>query len=139
MQVESTRLYRVKTVAESLDVSAATIYRAVETGALRAVRMGTGKGAVRIPGQALREYMAACERAAATAQGVTQIGIHAVACSNCGAGRAEGLVLPAELVEAIVRAAGRGVAHVPSPGPATPDRATQDAAGLDVAAWGGES
>lgn len=67
MQVESTRLYRVRAVAEALDVSAATIYRAVESGALRAVRMGTGKGAVRIPGQAIREYLAACESAAYTA------------------------------------------------------------------------
>ncbi len=66
MQVESTRLYRVKTVADNLDVSVATIYRAVESGALRAIRLGTGKGAVRIPGVAIQEYLARCESAAAT-------------------------------------------------------------------------
>ena len=66
MQVERTRLYRVKKLAEALDVSAATIYRAVESGALRAVRLGTGKGAVRIPGDAVEEYLEACKIAAAT-------------------------------------------------------------------------
>ncbi|MEU8639112.1 helix-turn-helix domain-containing protein [Amycolatopsis sp. NPDC048633] len=66
MQVERTRSYRVREVADGLDVSAATIYRAVETGALRARRVGTGKGAVRIPGDALENYLAACELAAVT-------------------------------------------------------------------------
>lgn len=69
MQVESTRLYRVRTVADSFDVSVATIYRAVESGALRAIRLGTGKGAVRIPGEAIEEYIAACKSAAATRVG----------------------------------------------------------------------
>ena len=69
MQVERTRLYRVRTVADGFDVSVATIYRAVESGALRAIRLGTGKGAVRIPGAALEEYLAACESAAVTRVG----------------------------------------------------------------------
>jgi excisionase family DNA binding protein len=64
MQFERTQIYRVKVVANTLDVSVATIYRAVESGALRAHRLGTGKGAVRIPGDALLDYIAACERAA---------------------------------------------------------------------------
>ena len=42
MQFERTQIYRVKTVAKTLDVSVATIYRAVESGALRAQRLGTG-------------------------------------------------------------------------------------------------
>lgn len=67
MQFEPTRWYRVRPVAEALDVSVATIYRAVESGDLRAVRIGQGKGAVRIPGDAAAAYIAACERAAATA------------------------------------------------------------------------
>jgi excisionase family DNA binding protein len=71
MQVEGTRLYRVRAVAEALDVSLATIYRAVESGALRAIRVGTGKGAVRIPEAAVDEYLTACESAAATRAGVT--------------------------------------------------------------------
>ncbi|MFD8497531.1 helix-turn-helix domain-containing protein [Amycolatopsis sp. NPDC059657] len=69
MQVESTRLYRVRTVADGFDVSVATIYRAVESGALRAIRLGAGKGTVRIPGDALKEYVEACELAAATRAG----------------------------------------------------------------------
>lgn len=64
MQVERTRLYRVRTVAEAFDVSVATIYRAVESGSLRAIRLGIGKGAVRIPGDAIEEYLALCEAAA---------------------------------------------------------------------------
>jgi len=71
MQVERTRLYRVRAVADALDVSLATIYRAVESGALRAIRLGTGKGAVRIPGEAVEEYLTACQSAAATRPNVT--------------------------------------------------------------------
>ncbi|QRP48864.1 helix-turn-helix domain-containing protein [Amycolatopsis sp. FDAARGOS 1241] len=66
MQVERTRLYRVRAVADELDVSVATIYRAVESGVLRAIRLGTGKGAVRIWGHAIEDYLAACESAAVT-------------------------------------------------------------------------
>ncbi|MFI5614555.1 helix-turn-helix transcriptional regulator [Amycolatopsis sp. NPDC051903] len=64
--LESDELFRVRVVAAKLDCSLATIYRAVESGALRAIRLGTGKGAVRIPGQAVQEYVAACQLAAAT-------------------------------------------------------------------------
>jgi excisionase family DNA binding protein len=67
MQVEPDRFYRVKTVAEAFDVSAATIYRAVASGALAAHRLGTGRGAVRIPGTALRDYIAACALTAKSA------------------------------------------------------------------------
>lgn len=66
MQTDGARLYRVKTVAEHCDVSVATIYRAVESGALRAIRLGKGKGAVRIPGDAIEEYLTACQSAAVT-------------------------------------------------------------------------
>jgi excisionase family DNA binding protein len=64
MQIDRTQIYRAKTVAEALDVSVATIYRAVESGALRARRLGTRRGAVRISGAAVLDYIAACERAA---------------------------------------------------------------------------
>ena len=64
MQIERTQIYRAKTVAAALDVSVATIYRAVESGALRAQRLGTGRGAVRISGDAVLDYISACERAA---------------------------------------------------------------------------
>ena len=64
MQIERTQNYRVKVVAAALDVSVATIYRAIKSGRLRAQRIGTGQGTVRIPGDALLDYTAACERAA---------------------------------------------------------------------------
>jgi excisionase family DNA binding protein len=61
MQAEDTRVYRVKAVAKMFDVSVATIYRAVESGQLDALRIGS---AVRIPEQALNTYRAACAKAA---------------------------------------------------------------------------
>ena len=64
MQVEGTRMYRVKEVAEGLDVSVATIYRAIESGVLPALKVGTGSRALRIPGVAVQKYMRACEQAA---------------------------------------------------------------------------
>jgi excisionase family DNA binding protein len=85
MPVERCRLYRVKVVAEALDVSVATIYRAVESGALGAVRLGTGKGAVRIPGDAITAYISACERAAAKTPRSQGEPSEAVTCVICGA------------------------------------------------------
>jgi len=85
MPVERSRLYRVKAVAESLDVSVATIYRAVESGALRAVRLGTGKGAVRVPGEAITAYITACQRAAAKTPRAQSEPSEAVTCVICGA------------------------------------------------------
>jgi excisionase family DNA binding protein len=64
MQVEGTRMYRVKEVAEGLYVSVATIYRAIDSGVLPALKVGTGSGALRIPGVAVQAYMRACEQAA---------------------------------------------------------------------------
>ena len=64
MQVEDTRLYRVKAVAEHFDVSAATIYRAIESGQLGALKLGTGRGTLRVPGSALRAFAKTCGQAA---------------------------------------------------------------------------
>lgn len=64
MQSQVTRMYRVKAVAEMFDVSVATVYRAVESGRLAALRIGAGKGAVRIPEGALKPFVEACEAAA---------------------------------------------------------------------------
>lgn len=64
MQFERNRMYRVKAVADALDVSVATIYRAVESGALQALKLGTGAGTVRIPGSAVVAYLDACVSAA---------------------------------------------------------------------------
>lgn len=60
MHGQRTRLYRVKTVAEMYDVSVATIYRAIETGQLRALKLGKGRGTLRIPESALDSYTASC-------------------------------------------------------------------------------
>ncbi|WP_211210139.1 helix-turn-helix transcriptional regulator [Actinopolyspora halophila] len=64
MQDQSTRMLRVKAVAERLDVSVNTIYRAIESGELRALKIGTGKGTLRIPESALAAYEDACQQAA---------------------------------------------------------------------------
>jgi excisionase family DNA binding protein len=64
MTQQLTRMHRVKAVAEMLDVSVATIYRAIESGSLRALKVGTGKGALRIPADAIQEYITACQQAA---------------------------------------------------------------------------
>ncbi len=62
MQVEGTRMYRVRDVAEHFDVSVATIYRAIESGQLDALKLGTGKGTLRVTGAALAIYAQACAR-----------------------------------------------------------------------------
>jgi excisionase family DNA binding protein len=64
MQVERTRLYRVRDVAEHFDVSVATIYRAIESGQLTALKLGTGTGTFRVTGAAVLAYAEACVRAA---------------------------------------------------------------------------
>ena len=64
MQVEGTRLYRVRDVAEHFDVSVATIYRAIESGQLTALKLGTGTGTFRVTGAAVVAYTEACVRAA---------------------------------------------------------------------------
>lgn len=60
MQVDRTRMYRVSTVAELLDVSPSTVYRAIESGALDALRIGS---AVRVPGEALAGWLEQCAQA----------------------------------------------------------------------------
>lgn len=59
MQVNGTaaRMYRVKAVAEMLDVHVSTVYRLVESGRLHSARVGFGKGAVRIPAESLNAYL----------------------------------------------------------------------------------
>ena len=64
MQDHGTQMYRVKAVAEMQDVSVATIYRAIESGDLPALKVGTGKGALRVPAAAVHQYLQACEQAA---------------------------------------------------------------------------
>jgi excisionase family DNA binding protein len=54
-------MYRVSAVAELLDVSKSTVYRAIEAGDLDALRIGS---AVRIPGTALAGWLEDCAQAA---------------------------------------------------------------------------
>jgi excisionase family DNA binding protein len=64
MQVEHTRMYRVRDVAKHFDVSVATIYRAIESGQLAALKLGTGQGTLRITGAAVTAYAKACKHGA---------------------------------------------------------------------------
>lgn len=56
MQVEGTRMLRVRAVAEQFDVHPATIYRAIQTGALPALRLGMSKG-LRVPEAAVKSWI----------------------------------------------------------------------------------
>lgn len=59
MQVNGTsQMFRVKAVADILDVHISTVYRLIESKHLGSVRIGFGKGAIRIPAQALNDYLA---------------------------------------------------------------------------------
>ena len=60
MHVERTRMYRVREVAGHFEVSVATIYRAIESGQLDAVKLGTGRGTLRVPGTAVLAFTQAC-------------------------------------------------------------------------------
>ncbi|MEV5720627.1 helix-turn-helix domain-containing protein [Amycolatopsis mediterranei] len=53
-------MFRVKAVADLLDVSRSTVYRAIEAGELDVVKFGTGRGAFRIPGKALNVWLKSC-------------------------------------------------------------------------------
>ena len=53
--------YRVSDVATLLDVHQATIYRDIDAGRLKALRVGSGKGALRILPDALDDYLALLE------------------------------------------------------------------------------
>lgn len=55
-------MYRVAAVAQLLDVHVSTIYRLVESGALKSIRVG---GSIRIPAAALDAYLAAATAKAA--------------------------------------------------------------------------
>jgi excisionase family DNA binding protein len=84
MQVDGTRLYRVRAVARMLDVSVATIYRAIESGQLTALRIGIGQGAIRVPGEAVEEFTALCTRLALAGRGVVDTGADAEATGSLG-------------------------------------------------------
>jgi excisionase family DNA binding protein len=54
-------LLRVAAVAKRLDVHVSTVYRLVESGALKALRVGKS---IRIRAESLDAYLAVCEQAA---------------------------------------------------------------------------
>jgi excisionase family DNA binding protein len=60
-QSETTAFYRVAQVATILNVHRTTVYRAIESGALKALRLGQGRGGLRVPAPALAAYLAASE------------------------------------------------------------------------------
>ncbi len=51
----------VRQAAERLEVSASTVYGLIAAGRLRHHRIGTGKGAIRIPDSAIEEFLKASE------------------------------------------------------------------------------
>ncbi len=55
------KFFRVTQVADQLNVHRTTVYRAIESGSLRAVRFGQGRGGLRVPAAALAEFLAASE------------------------------------------------------------------------------
>lgn len=65
MQVEDNRVFRVKELAELVDVHRSTIYRAIESGELEALKIGAGRGALRIPGASVNIWLSECMDAAA--------------------------------------------------------------------------
>lgn len=48
--------YRVAEIAAALDVHMSTVYRDIEAGKLRAMRVGAGRGTLRVPVDAFEEY-----------------------------------------------------------------------------------
>lgn len=65
--------FRVAQVAAMLDVHQATIYRDIEAGRLKALRVGSGKGALRILPAALDAYLALLEVRAVSAPAVAEV------------------------------------------------------------------
>lgn len=52
----STKPFRVREVAEALDVDLSTVYGAIKRGELAAYRVGQGSGTYRIPRASLKAY-----------------------------------------------------------------------------------
>lgn len=48
--------YKVAEIAKRYGVSASTIYREIKAGRLAAFRIGTGRGTVRVPEEALADF-----------------------------------------------------------------------------------
>jgi excisionase family DNA binding protein len=61
---EAEEMLLVSEAANQIRVAKSTIHRLIDAGELRALRVGLGKGAIRIPRRAWLEYLEACEEAA---------------------------------------------------------------------------
>jgi excisionase family DNA binding protein len=51
------RPYRVPELAAELDVDKSTVYRMISAGRIRAERHGTRRGAIRVPVDAVADYL----------------------------------------------------------------------------------
>jgi excisionase family DNA binding protein len=74
MRADSSRLYRVKAIAELCEVSPNTVYRAIESGDLAAVKFGKGRGALRVSGEAVNAWLDSLTVPALTVTAATDTG-----------------------------------------------------------------
>jgi excisionase family DNA binding protein len=65
------RHFRVAEVAARFGIDETTVYRQIKAGRLKAIRIGTGRGTVRVPAEALAEYEASITAAAVESAGLT--------------------------------------------------------------------
>jgi len=63
MRVEDNAVFRVRDLVNLLDVSPNTVYRAIRTGDLDAMKFGSGKGALRVSGTAVNVWLTSCMEA----------------------------------------------------------------------------
>lgn len=56
-----TPLLDIKQTAELLSVSSSLVYQLIESGQLRALRVGTGRGVIRIRVEDIQAYLAECQ------------------------------------------------------------------------------
>lgn len=64
MTAVTPEVHRVNDIAARLDVHRTTVYRAIKAGELTAIRVGHGRGALRITAEALAAWLSDCQRAA---------------------------------------------------------------------------
>lgn len=60
MSTTTPAVVRVRDVAERMDVHRSTIYRAIKDGHLVALRVGSGRGVLRITAESFDAYLGAC-------------------------------------------------------------------------------
>jgi excisionase family DNA binding protein len=64
-------LFRVAEIAARLTVDDTTVYRQIKAGRLEAIRIGTGRGTLRVPAASLAKYEASITAAATTSAELT--------------------------------------------------------------------